>query len=152
VCENLSWRQNTSNSGVSILCMCFCHALLCISTAYVIVQCSVSLSVCHVRGLCQNKKNISSAFFHQQVATLFPFFLYQTLWQWLTGRRMQMGRQKSWLSTSIWLSDRWLLDCEQQLWWSTMQFTTHTDGGASMNLVYHSLQHGWPRWREDNII
>jgi len=63
-------------------------------------------SLCHCAVQClsvrlsrswtvSKQKNISSAFFHQQVATLFPFFLYQTLWQWLTGRRMQMGRQKS---------------------------------------------------------
>ena len=36
------------------------------------------------------------------------------------------GRQKSRFSTNIWLSDRWLMECEQQLRPSTVKFTTQT--------------------------
>ena len=36
------------------------------------------------------------------------------------------ARQKSRFSTNIWLSDRWLVKCEQQLRWPTVQFTEQT--------------------------
>ena len=40
--------------------------------------------------------------------------------------KSRWGRQKSRFSTNIWLSDRWLLQCEQQLRRSIVQFTAQT--------------------------
>ena len=42
------------------------------------------------------------------------------------GVECRWGRQKSRFSTNIWLSDRRLLQCDQQLRWSAVQFMAQT--------------------------
>jgi len=42
------------------------------------------------------------------------------------GVECRWGRQKLRFSTNIWLPDRWLVECEQQLRRSTVQFTAQT--------------------------
>jgi len=69
-----------------------------------------------------------------------------TTW-WHRPRLRGIAWQKWWFLANIWLSDRRLVKCEQQLRWSTVQFAAH----ASVNLV-HCNQHGWPRWREQSRI
>ena len=107
----------------SIYGVSFCHAVLCISTAYAIV-----LSVCSSCCTLSKWINVSSEFFHHRVATPFCFFRTKLYGNIQTGTPLMgasnecsLGRQKSWFSTNIWLSDWWLVKCNQQFWQSSVQ-------------------------------
>jgi len=67
------------------------------------------------------------------------------------GVECRGGTQKSWLSASIsgYQSD----DSDMWATIATVHCAVyHTDGDASVNLVYHSLQRGRPQRREENLI
>jgi len=75
----------------------------------------------------------------------------------LMGRQRQVGRRKSRFSTNIWLSDRWLLQCNQQLTviravvYNSCTSVYGTDRHASVSLAYH-MDHYTPNRRKQNLI
>jgi len=82
-------------------------------------------------------------------------FLHQILWQYSNGDppnggiECRWGGQKSRLSANIWLLDWWLLDVRATT--ATVDRAVYrTHCYASVNLVYHILQHGRPKRREEN--
>jgi len=99
--------------------------------------------------------NISSTFSSPSGSHTILVFPHQTLWQHSDGDspngcvECRWGRQKLRFSTNIWLSDRWLLQCEQQRRRRPCSLS-HRPPRIS-DLVYHN-QHGRPRRREQNIM
>jgi len=98
--------------------------MLCISAAYAVMRCmsvcpSVCLSVRHIGVFCQNKCIFN--FFSPSDSHTILDFPYQTLWQYSDGDphnggvECRWGSQKSHFSINIWLADRGLVECDQQL-------------------------------------
>jgi len=94
--------------------------MLCISAAYAVTRCpSVRLSVTFVYSV-ETSKYIFN-FFHRRVATPLWFFCIKRYGniptrRFLTGTSNAGGvSKKSRFLTNIWLSDRWLVLCDQQL-------------------------------------
>ena len=115
----------------------FYRAMLCISAAYAVMRClSVRLSVCHVRTL--SKEIIIFKMFSPSGSHTILDFPHQTSWQYSDGTPLT-GRQKSRFSANISLSDRWLVQCDQQLRLFTVQFTAQT---ATHQWIYLSQ----PAW------
>ena len=124
------------------------------------VRLSVSPSVRYVRVSVDTSKQFST-FSHHWVATPFCFLHTKRYGNFLTGTpnwgvECRWFRQKSWFSTNIWLSDRWLVECDQQFWRSTVMKFAWTsvyraDRHAPVNLVYHN-QHRRIRRRAQGTI
>jgi len=89
----------------------FCHAMLCISAAYAVMQClSVCVCVCLSRLWIMSKRvNISSEFFLPSGSHTILVFPYQTGWWYSDGNppnggvECRWGRQKSQFWAYIWL-------------------------------------------------
>jgi len=62
--------------------------------------------------------------------------------------RLCNSRQKSRFSTTIWLSDRWLLNCNQQL--TVLGAVVDNNYGAHA-FTAQTATHQWVRWREEQI-
>jgi len=102
---------------------------------YAIARClsicpSVRLSVTFMYSVATNK-HIFKVFFYHRVATPFQFFRTKHYGKILTGTPLtgasnssEVGKNRD--STNIWLLDRWLVECEQQLRLSTVQSTAKT--------------------------
>jgi len=131
----------------------YCHAMQCISAAYDVVRCLiVHPSVTFVDSVENNKhivKIISPSGSH--TILVLP---YKTLWQYSHGDPLTGTWECRWLGTncdSLPICGYRIDDC-----WSASnncngpphRVVYRTDGDASVNLVYHSLQHGRPRLRE----
>ena len=119
--------------------------------SWVSVCLSVRLSITFVDFV--KTSNRILRLFHRRVAAPF-WFLHTKPYAWRYsdedgGVECRWGMQKSRFSTNIWISDRWLVDCEQ-LRRSTVQLIAHTTTHQWI-FVYHN-QHGRPRRREQNII
>ena len=101
----------------------FCRTVLCISTAYAVMRyLSVCLSITCMYSVETNKCTFK--IFSPSCKHTILIFPHQTLWQYSNvadppplngGVESRWGRQKSLFSTNIWLVDRWLVECDQQL-------------------------------------
>ena len=88
------------------------------------------LSVCPSRSWTLSKQ--INIWYLQHFSPTIPLFAYQTPWQYSDGDpdngdvECTWGSQKWRFSMNIWLSDTWLVKCEQQLRRSTVQLTIQT--------------------------
>jgi len=154
-----TWRiDRHDRKAIARLFWNLCRVMLCISAAYAVAQClsvcpSVRPSVTFVDSVETNRHIFK--LFHRRVAMPFWFFYTKRHDNIRTGTiywgiECRWGRQKSRFLTNIWLSDRWLVECEQ-LRRSTVQFTAQTATHQRI-FVYHK-QHGRRRRRrEENRI
>ena len=118
---------------------------------------SVCLSVCssvsHARSWILSKRiNISSKFFSPSGSHTILVYSTPNIMAIFPQRGVEcrLGRHKSRFSTNLAVG-RWLLQCEQQVRPSTVQFAAHTPPVRHANqwiYVYHSQQHERPRRRE----
>ena len=120
--------------------------MLCISAASAVARClSARLSVCpsvtFVDSVEMNKRIFN--LFHHRVATMphHSSFSVPNVMAILRRWPPSGGRQKSRFSANITLSDRWLLECEQQLRRSIVQFTAQTATHQWILLI---------RWTQEN--
>jgi len=117
-------------------------------------SCGVRLSVRHVRVFCQNELSYLQTFFSKLDSQTILVFPHQTLWQYSDGDPLNggvectCGRHKSRFWTNNWLSIAHCWTCEQQLRRTTVQFIAQM-ATHQWIFVYHSLQHGRMRWREN---
>jgi len=118
---------------------------------------SVRMSIRPSRSWILSKRvNISSKFFHHQVAKHSSFYIpniVAVFWQepltWASNAGgVGTNQRYNWLSI-----DRSMTcwTCEQQVQQSTVQFTTQT-ATHQWCYIYHSLQHARPRRREEKRI
>jgi len=115
---------------------------------------SVRMSIRPSRSWILSKRvNISSKFFHHQVAKHSSFYIPNS-WQYSDRNPLTWASNAGGVGTNRrynWLSiDRWMTcwTCEQQVQQSTVQFTTQT-ATHQWCYIYHSLQHARPRRREE---
>ena len=142
--KNITTQDTKVVSGTAILMLCpaaeCCHWCFHGMIPEPLPLYSKSFMVIAMVFVCPSITSVDSVETNKHIFKIFSppgshtilVFSYQTLWQYSDEDprngdvECRWGKQKSGFSTNIWLSDRWLLECEQQLWWSIMQFTTQT--------------------------
>jgi len=125
---------------------CFCHAMLCISTAYsVCMSCSCIVVEINLQNFSALSTN-TILVFHTRRDGNIPTGTPTTGDCGGGGFEYRWDRKNSRFSTNIWLSNWWLVQCDQQYtvdaWCnrfrSHLAFVYRTERHLSVDLVYHS--------------